>query len=178
MEECIKRMFKQGLAGSLRNLVISQHFYKGDTSWITNEEGALEYLPIYHYMFIKKYEFWSGNLDNEDVDSTTVPNQGIDLCKLYLKPNPYIIPNCVVSSWIKSTSSGKQYHIDKVIDLDIHMLDIVDLGDSRNFKNIAHILYKIRKIQQSYCYIGSATSWCAITRMYNKPSINLWPKKC
>lgn len=168
-------MFNAGLAGSLKNLVYSQHFHRGDTSWIPNEEGCLEYMPVFDYMFNKEFEFWSGDLEKELFDSSIVPNQGLELSRRYLKPNPYDENKYIVASWILKAPSQKPHHLEKVIKCHVEMTDIYDLGDSRNFESATHAISKIKKIQQAHCYIGSPTSWDTITRLYKKPMISLWP---
>lgn len=166
-------MFEAALSGSLKRLVYSQHFFDGDTSWIPDEQQAIEYIPVYDLMFNRKYNFVRGDLDKEDLD---MPNNNVSLCQQYLKPNPYQNEDKhVVSSWILGSNTGKQHHSNKVIKAQIFMENVIDLGDSRYFKNIQEVMYKIKLVQQAKCYIGSPTSWDVIARWYSKPVIRIWP---
>lgn len=165
-------MFKAALSGSLKRLVYSQHFFEGDTSWIPDEIEALEYIPVYENMFNKPYKFISSNLDKEYINDIPV-----SLCKEYLKDNPNSDNKHVISSWILASPSDKGYHQNKVLRAEVIMEDIIDLGDSRNFKSLQQIMYKIKLVQQAKCYIGSPTSWDVIARLYDKPVIRIWPYK-
>lgn len=165
-------MFSAALSGSLKRLVYAQHFFDGDTSWIPDEDEAMDYLPVYDYMFNRIHDFCSTDLEKEDLN---MPNNDMTLCQQYLKPNPYNSKQYVVSSWIFESGSGKEHHSNKVIKAQVFMDDIIDLGDSRHFDNIDQIISKIELIQQAMCYIGSPTSWDVISRWYGKPTIRVWP---
>lgn len=166
-------MFEAALSGSLKRLVYSQHFFNGDTSWIPDEQQAIEYIPVYDQMFNRQHDFVSGDLDIEDLD---MPNNNVSLCQQYLKSNPHQDEDKhVISSWILGSDTGKQHHSNKVIKAQIFMENVIDLGDSRHFKNIQQVMYKIKLVQQAKCYIGSPTSWDVISRWYDKPTIRVWP---
>ena len=165
-------MFSAALSGSLKRLVYAQHFFDGDTSWIPDEQEAIEYLPVYNYMFNKTCEFHSSGLEKEDLQ---MPNNDMTLCQRYLKSNPHTEQKHVVTSWIFGSGSGKEHHNNKVIKAQVFMDDVVDLGDSRHFKDIEEIINKIQLIQQAICYIGSPTSWDVISRWYGKPTMRVWP---
>jgi hypothetical protein len=175
------KKFTTALYGSLKRLVWADHFYDGDLSFLNNSfdspEKVLEYLPVYEYMFNQNNKFYIGDLYPEDINDYQY-NHSYDLVQKYLKPNPYYREKYITSSWILASdnkSNKDPAYLKKVLQVKAELIDVIDLGDSRNFDNISEIIRKIKIIQQSKCYIGSYGSWENITRIYNKPIAVLYP---
>lgn len=169
--------FTAGLYHSLKRLTWADHFYHGDLSFLEDREQVLEYLPVYKYMFYNQNDFFVGDLDFENINELEV-NRSLTLMQKYLKPNPYTDEKYVVSSWILSSDKNdfkKPNHLKKILDIKVDLVDVIDLGDSRNFNSVNQIIRSIEYIQQSKMYVGSQTSWDAITRLYNKPVIKILP---
>ena len=51
--------------------------------------------------------------------------------------------------------------------------DGVDLGDSRNFKNLKELSQKFENLIKSKMFIGSASSWYSLSKLLKIPTFNL-----
>lgn len=173
MEKSMK--YTAGLFNSMKHLVYADHFLDGDISWIRNRDRVMDYLPAYQYVFNQTNEFYVG--DEEIFDLNEFGGGQTALVDQYLKPNP-MTPKFVVTSLItenNNNATSKPHHQEKILRFDSRLIDVVDLGDSRNFRDDDHVLDCIKTMQQASCYVGSPTSWDPIARLYNIPTVLLWP---
>ena len=85
----------------------------------------------------------------------------------------------IVSSFIllPNERNLKSHHKKKALNAEIENMNVMDLGDSRNFQDAKEIIEKIKLIEDCMCYIGSLCSWADIARLYNKPVITISEKE-
>ena len=175
MANDMRKKYTAGLFNSMKHLVYADHFMDGDISWIGHKDDVMDYYPAYQYMFNQTNEFYDG--EDEIMDLNEFGGGHIDLVDRYLKPNPMQPQHVVTSLILKNNNSvgDKPHHQEKILNFDANLMNIIDLGDSRNFRDDAHVLDCIKKMQQAVCYVGSPTSWTPIARLYKIPMIVMWP---
>lgn len=175
MENPMRKKYTAGLFNSMKHLVYADHFMDGDISWIGHKDDVMDYYPAYQYMFNQTNEFYD---DEDDImDINDFGGGQTDLVDRYLKPNPYQ-PKHIVTSLIlenNNKATSKPHHQEKILRFDARLVDVIDLGDSRNFRDDDHVMDCIKKMQQASCYVGSPTSWDPIAKLYNIPTVLLWP---
>lgn len=171
----MRQKYTAGLFNSMKHLVYADHFMDGDISWIANKDDVMDYYPAYQYMFNQTNEFYDDDDDIMDLNDFGGSQTG--LVDRYLKPNPYQ-PKHIVTSLIlenNNKATSKPHHQEKILRFDARLVDVIDLGDSRNFKDDDHVLECIKNMQQASCYVGSPTSWDPIAKLYKIPTVLLWP---
>jgi hypothetical protein len=172
-------MFKGAVWLNLKRAIYADAFFDGDLSYLSQDliDEVYEYMPVYEFMFNNVNPLHVGDNKEEDFDPGLTNHQIRHLMKEYLAPYDNQ-ENHVVSSWILGSrfASDKPHHQIKILDVDVEMESVIDLGDSRNFDSVSQVISKVRQIQRCKLYVGSDTSWYHIARLYNKPGIQIWQR--
>jgi len=174
-------IIKHGLHESLKRLYCADAFFDGDISFAGKRSAndALAYLPVYDYMFNRDNDIFVGEQERFHKDGephfsnlifTRDPKEIIRF-KRKMKEKT-LSQLYVVTSFIGTKQKRKPIRDDWRI---VHAAatNVIDLGDSRNFKDVDECIEKIKLIETSICYVGSLCGWYDISRLYDKPTIIL-----
>lgn len=172
-------MFKGAVWLNLKRAIYADAFFDGDLSYLPQDliDEVYEYMPVYNFMFNNINPLYVGDNGEEDFDPGLTNHQIRHLMKDYLTSYDNQ-ENHVVSSWILGSqfSSDKPHHQVKILEVEVEMENVIDLGDSRNFESASQVISKVRQIQRCKLYVGSDTSWYHIARLYDKPGIQIWQR--
>ncbi len=112
-------------------------------------------------------------IDFQDYYRNPTRDTLFDLFKTYLKPWPYIgtaLPVAYSIIDIKNSSKGISSKSKNNI---IKHLSGVDLGNTRDFKSAAELIYKVTQLASAETFIGSNCSWAGLCPYFNTTWIEL-----
>ena len=174
-------IIKHALYDSLKRIYCADNVFSGDISFAGEKEAkrTLEYIKVYDYIFHRKNDIFIGDLDTfHEKDAQQFQNliferDPKELIRFKRKMKLKTLSQLhVVTSFIERKERKKPIRDDWRI-VHASATNVIDLGDSRNFKDADECIEKIKLIETSICYIGSICSWYDISRLYDKPTIIL-----
>jgi len=168
---------KHALFDSLKRIYYADMLFSGDISFSEPKEcvRTLHYLPVYDYMFERRNDIFIGDMETFHAQGG-IQFQNLQLerkeerIRFKLKLKKKTLTNShVVSSFIeKSKPLVSDWRI-----IHASQINVIDLGDSRHFKDADECIEKIKLIENCTCYVGSVCSWYDIAKLYDKPAVVL-----
>ena len=172
-------MYTESLWTGIRLAYYVDSYYEGNMSFLPKWQFDMckFVIPIYEYMFNPSHNFKHDSFSKEKwtFDDRHVINAKLMNSKLKtVKSNNSHICISIIQNKL-SHSTHKQLDFD-VKNIQHGNLQIIDLGNSRDFTTADEVIEKIKLIQNCTMFFGSQCSWKNISDLYNKPCITIWMK--
>ena len=170
-------IIKHALYDSLKRIYCADTIFSGDISFAGKKEAkrTLEYIKAYDYIFHRKNDIFIGDLDTfHEKDAQQFQNLQLERAYDFTRFKQKMIKKTMTNSHVAVSfiNESKPLVEDWRI-ISASFVNVVDLGDTRNFKNIDECIDKIKLIENATCYVGSLCSWHDIAVLYNKPAISI-----
>ena len=175
--------------GLLKRMFYADFKYGGDLSYCRGDVNKkdLEFMtPIYDHIFKRNNDFFKGDGErNEDFVKNVVQSYTSNNNQMYEDMQSMMHDftskdSHVAVSLINNEVEGTKFHRKHIEDIkrlrfQNYNHDVIEVGRSRNFLSPQQVICEVDIIKNSTLYFGSQCSWWHISRVFDKPSIRIWP---